>query len=573
MLAALGSAVALLLLGSAPGALADPVSDAATLDTTTTRTLTIHKYEGPTNTAAECAPTGQPVPDTCLTGKTALAGAEFTIWRVLPLNTNAEWAAAAAQYSAGAPTTPPAGSTLVGTYTTLADGSVTIPFGTDNALYYVQETKAPPGAAGVTYTGAVPFFVTVPMTMPNDTTWDYTVDVYPKNNKFENPHKSVTDQPTQNVGGPISYRVAVTIPAYSDVVGAPSGGVSTAADGTVNGYDVGSYSVLDRFPNFLTFNAVSSVRILPAGVDPTTYTGTPVASLTAGTDYTVVTGPYTDTTVTPNVSGTAVQVVLTQSGLNLLAANPGAQLAVDFATTIASIPASGQIVNQAWVIPGPTPTPGGTPPTPPTTPETPTNTVVSKFGRIRIYKTGVTGTTTTAALGGAVFSVYEAATTGTAPNFTYTCDRATVTAQTPITTFTTAADGSGQSDMLRLSNWYNDGVEKAVAPVVGNNDGYLDGGQYADKYGYRNYCLVETTAPTGYQLLAAPVMFSLTTEGDTTTTPITEWQGIVNQADNVGNNLPLTGGQGIALISLGGLALIGGGLGYYFVSNRRKQQA
>ncbi len=48
---------------------------------------------------------------------------------------------------------------------------------------------------------------------------------------------------------------------------------------------------------------------------------------------------------------------------------------------------------------------------------------------------------------------------------------------------------------------------------------------------------------------------------------------IKNEKANLGNNLPLTGGEGVAALSLGGLALIGGGLGYYAYTSRKRQTA
>lgn len=50
-------------------------------------------------------------------------------------------------------------------------------------------------------------------------------------------------------------------------------------------------------------------------------------------------------------------------------------------------------------------------------------------------------------------------------------------------------------------------------------------------------------------------------------------QKIVNQADNLGNRLPLTGGNGIGMLTLLGVGLVGGGSGYYVVSSRRRRQA
>lgn len=45
---------------------------------------------------------------------------------------------------------------------------------------------------------------------------------------------------------------------------------------------------------------------------------------------------------------------------------------------------------------------------------------------------------------------------------------------------------------------------------------------------------------------------------------------VVNQPDNLKNKLPLTGGEGIALVSVLGILLVGGGAGYYIYANRRK---
>ena len=79
------------------------------------------------------------------------------------------------------------------------------------------------------------------------------------------------------------------------------------------------------------------------------------------------------------------------------------------------------------------------------------------------------------------------------------------------------------------------------------------------------YCLVETKAPTGYTLLPQPIAFTVTST--TAAKEIT----VDNEKSNLGNGLPLTGGQGIALISALGGALIVGGFGYYIVSGRRRE--
>ena len=560
------AAVAFMGIG-ATAALAAP-ADVATIDDTKPTSLTIHKYEGPANTATECAPTGQPVPASCLTGKTALDGVEFSIYKVMDLNTNQDWLDAKAYYEAGAWDTT--GKTPVQVVTT-AGGGLATASNLEAALYYVVETGTPAG-----YTPAVPFFVTLPMTDPTDAAWDYDIDVYPKNNKVDAPHKSVTDVVGLQVGDPIPYRISQNIQTYNDVVGAPVAGKYTKPDGVVDGWDISSYGIGDKFPVEVSNPTLNGVYILPGTVDATKADLSTYTPLVAGTDYNVLTATGAD-------GRTTVYVDFLKAGLDKIAAAPGSQIVTDYTSTLASIPASGQVVNQGYTVPGVTPTMGSDVPTPPTTPPpppeeppgTPTNEVVSKFGQIRIEKVGENGTATPTPLGKVEFTVYPATVTGTTGAFEYTCPVASLTDATALTTFTTAdGTGIGESPMLGLSTWYNDGVE--IDPA-GLNDGHLNGAQYATKYGERQYCLVETKAADGYQLLAEPVLFRLTQQGTaqfiTDAAGTVDFMNIVNQPDNIKNELPLTGGQGVALISIGGLVLIGGGLGYYVVSNRRREEA
>ena len=76
------------------------------------------------------------------------------------------------------------------------------------------------------------------------------------------------------------------------------------------------------------------------------------------------------------------------------------------------------------------------------------------------------------------------------------------------------------------------------------------------------YCLVETKAPSGYQLLPKPVKFSLTKAGavaDLTTAA--EGDGSLVKITNYKNpGLPLTGAQGILLVSVLGLILVSVGV-------------
>ncbi|WP_151641185.1 SpaH/EbpB family LPXTG-anchored major pilin [Corynebacterium sp. 11A] len=83
------------------------------------------------------------------------------------------------------------------------------------------------------------------------------------------------------------------------------------------------------------------------------------------------------------------------------------------------------------------------------------------------------------------------------------------------------------------------------------------------------YCLVETAASEGYELLPEPVYFTVSKD------KIAEVKGvdIKNVESNAGFDLPLTGGRGVTmLLVLGGVLIVGGGA-YAFYSNRRQNAA
>lgn len=76
------------------------------------------------------------------------------------------------------------------------------------------------------------------------------------------------------------------------------------------------------------------------------------------------------------------------------------------------------------------------------------------------------------------------------------------------------------------------------------------------------YCLVETKAPSGYQLLPKPIKFSLTKAGTVADlTAAAENDGSLVKIVNYKNpGLPLTGAQGILLVSVLGLILVSAGV-------------
>ncbi len=553
------AAVALVIAtstGLASTAAADPST--ATIDPNATTTLVFHKYSGPVNATEACNPNnGSEVSADCLTQKTPLKGATFTVYKVRDLKTNNDWSEALKITSRGVAAYSPIAEGVA--VTTGENGTAT--FTGTVALYYVVETATPTG-----YTGSQPFFVTLPMTNADNNGWNYNVHVYPKNDEVIKGHKSVKDGNvgTENqapvlVGDKVTYVISAALPNYGDVVGPVSDGVHGGPDGVVDYNDLPFFYVDDYFVDTLTEVTVASVKI-------------GATALVENTDYAVYT------------NGSTKRVFLLEAGRTKAAQSNGGKLEVTFTAKVNGIPTSGELSNKAYTVPGPKPVVGSVPPapntpdTPPTTPpgDNPgeeTNTVVSKFGKIKVKKLGADNN---AALRDAQFSIYRAVITYGDNGKTVakaSCAAADLAGKPVVGTLTTDAQGVATSNFLPLSNWYNDGVELAPENTAVDklNDKHFNGAGYAETYGNLPYCLVETTAPAGYQLLAEPIQFEITTAGEATDA-IAELV-VKNNPDNLLTRLPLTGGAGIALLAVVGILIFASGVGYYRFSQRRDAQA
>lgn len=90
---------------------------------------------------------------------------------------------------------------------------------------------------------------------------------------------------------------------------------------------------------------------------------------------------------------------------------------------------------------------------------------------------------------------------------------------------------------------------------------FVDGKEVAEGEQHP-YCLVEEQAPAGYQLLPKPVKFSLTKAGTVTdlTTAVENDGSLVKIVNYKNPGLPLTGAQGILLVSVLGLILVSAGV-------------
>lgn len=160
-------------------------------DVNKTGSITIHKYEY--NGTGGVAGTGN-ADDTIPVGATALAGVEYTVWKLSDLTNYYEYNSTEKLPKADDFTVEKDGSswklkkngtldgTLIGSQTTGATGVVEFT-GLTLGIYYVNETKAPDKVySPVAASKDAGFLVSIPMTNPtNKEEWIYDVNVFPKN--------------------------------------------------------------------------------------------------------------------------------------------------------------------------------------------------------------------------------------------------------------------------------------------------------------------------------------------------------------------------------------------------------
>ncbi|MCL1899953.1 MAG: SpaH/EbpB family LPXTG-anchored major pilin [Promicromonosporaceae bacterium] len=119
--------------------------------------------------------------------------------------------------------------------------------------------------------------------------------------------------------------------------------------------------------------------------------------------------------------------------------------------------------------------------------------------------------------------------------------------------WTTDADGRVVINGLRLSNFENGAV-------------------ITDPADWRSFWLVEIESPEGFELLAEPIQFYVTSEG--VVTLLGDPNLVVeNIPHNAGFRLPMTGSTGTMLLTIGGVVLLAAATGYLVVSSRKRQTA
>lgn len=391
-------------------------------------------------------------------------------------------------------------------------------------LYLIVEEENPT-AGNLAVAPAAPFLVTLPMTDPNERTqWLDVVHVYPKNQAAEAPVKTITDPVAEEAG------VDVTGSSTGELIG---------------------YTIEGTVPQITPETGLNGFMItdrLPVGVgEPTDIT------VTLGTDTLTAVTDYDSYVYQLGDGAWVVRIELTEATL----ANLGAEdtpISLNFQARVEDA-SSGSLDNRAWILPSDPnldgsltwdpANPGDGP-----LPGTASNVVASKYGEVNITKVGRgEDGTENVLLPRAVFELRRCTAAGTL-----------VENSAPIrvageTEVTTDAEGTASISQIHLGN---------VVPQDGGISAYEDiwagvGTQF---------CLLETQAPDGYELLPEPVTFELTAD-ETTAGLVAADIEIENVEANAGFQLPLTGGMGIWLIlGTGGLLLIAAAI-YYAVIRQR----
>ncbi|QOQ39964.1 SpaH/EbpB family LPXTG-anchored major pilin [Trueperella pecoris] len=452
-----------------------------------------------------------------------------------------------------------------------AEGSIDwkgLPLG----VYLLEETNST-AKDGKTYTGAPASLIYLPTTNPEDgSSWitdedgNYAVWVYPKNSVNEN--KKMVEDANKKVGETIKYTISASVPAVEKLD-------QKFEDREWNLNDFVFYDNLDERLELLT---TDSVKVYYGTDEADMNNNTPlkkaadfVASRYAG-----------EKKVEDNAAGSKLVVALTPDGLDSVAAAKAETADTKvFLVFEPTVKASGITPNKATVYKNKGAGKGDVDPNNPgPNPKDPkkgqdTNVVVSAWGKIEITKTKEDGKT---GLEGAEFQVYGVKQDGSRELIVIN------NVGTDENPFKSGEHGKLVIDGLQANNLAD---FKDVAQV---------------ESAYVSYVLVETKAPDGYELNHAEIPFKINVKNVDVVKTESSWtmdeSGVVTvNPDNVTKftvaldetkqaaspedslagdkdlvvattvvnipvkpKLPMTGGAGVALFGILGLAIIGGGV-------------
>ncbi|MDD3338410.1 MAG: SpaH/EbpB family LPXTG-anchored major pilin [Lachnospiraceae bacterium] len=479
-------------------------------DNETERVLNLYKYS-PTTSAGDHG--DGTVDEGAATGRIPLENVEFEIYKV-PVKQATSATPTDAEITAIKKET-----NLVTTIKTDAAGLATHNFGKGNAndgIYLIVEKDNP-----AVSTKADPFYLNMPLTNPTEDAWMYTVTVYPKNDVPDGPtpDKDVTSVgnkvDTADIGDIVTWIIRGDIPAdlYRTVV-------NPEYDANVQG----SSPTLEVYAKNYSFTDDLDTRL--------DYKGNVIVKLydKAGTETTLDSDYYStsDTTAVVENAGGTLKVSLTNSGMKYIMQNLGTgtetpEIRVYFDTAINdTAQVATEIENNVTL--DYTNSSGNK--YEPTEPEEKPHV---HTGGLLIDKYD---SKTSAKLAGAEFMIARDAT------------QAEIDAGTGVETIKV---GGVDKRVVFIDFYDTDAIEgERVTKVTTDKNGkaVLNG------LAYGSYYLVETKAPDGYNLLSAPI-----------TVTVNDTSHLTANAIKVENSskfeLPVTGGEGTLLFTMGGVLLIG----------------
>lgn len=474
--------------------------------------LTVHKYLGATTNLKH---DGTAIEAGELTGKTPLEGVNFKLYKVEGVEVSTNDGLKLAQEIAAVSLKDDVvttGITVGGTTYKLAATPTTKTTGAngeakfadvERGLYVVVEDLEGSGTIKAADKEVKKEKITpiapfaVTLPMTNPDGTAWNADVHVYPKNQENTlDKKVVDKGVTT----LPEGVTGTANEFKYVLSTKSTGADANGDGKMNAADLGGvYKIVDQLPANVEY-VKTTAKI--AGAETTDFDATTKSE-----------GDPARTTVTVAFKGT---------GLDTIAA--GTDIEVTLHVKLKSVPADGLTKNTGQLFPNKYSEDNGKPVVSPE--------VVTKHGDIVIKKVDKDG----AALAGAVFTVHLA------DAATKSCSDLTKLGPVIKTSEATGVDGLVKISDLQLTNWI-DGAAVAEGDQV-------------------PYCLVEKTAPKGYQLLPQAIEFKLTKAGtvvDLNTAKAGD--GSFVQVTNYKNpGLPLTGAQGILLVSVLGLILVSVGV-------------
>ncbi|MBO1306230.1 SpaH/EbpB family LPXTG-anchored major pilin [Enterococcus sp. 669A] len=551
LLASVGTGLGSLALGN--GVEADAVQNISTnpvADETSERSLTIWKYQ--VKDASELGGRGDGKEETVT--KDPLEGIKFRIQKVTPVS-----GVSLVNPLVQKETTHYTIDSTVGTITTGANGSAKQVLGTGTAadgVYLVTELPDDRGESPSVAKPADPFFVYVPQTDRSDlSSLIYDVEVQPKNimESLIDPVKTVNEGEAHSIkaGVPFTWEATANLPSGLYTVAAQDMVITPVYDEEGNQVaDITVEAGEGIHANYFRINDTLVKELLLDNVVAQVKTETgDWTNLVFGTDYKVfvngteqTTAPVTDATDAEKV----VRVELTRAGMEKVATNNDTKIRVVYTTHTAN-DYNGTISNSFnvdFLTPG----------LEPVTPKIPDGSEPKYYtGGFDIEKTAEDKAAPDNKLAGAEFHIAANEADAKAGKFIASDGKSYVKADLPtdvtFLTATTTADGRAEFNGLALK-CYEDKNNNGKQDLT--DDPETNEPTFATADIKQDYWVVETKAPSGYELLKAPqkVTVDLSTADDT----LVE----LNVVDKPTTDLPFTGGEGTMLlvaIALGAITI------------------